>query len=197
MSKIIDPWLIKDLQITKSVFNHNLQACKSPQVIGRKINNACQTLKSPKHCKNKPNIVLLPVSTVRIAETSRPKTTKRSPCRSLSLHKIVTEKDSKLDIRHFVSPIYNRRIKRKQIKQQSETFELDKKVEKTKPFLIKNILTQSLSKLQHEKQENLKKELEEKNIQCIKKEKLKNTNERIRKENLKTIKSSDLKHPKP
>ena len=197
MASQFEPWFTRNLQTTKSVFNHNLQTCKSSQVIGRKINNACLTVKSQKIKKFRPNIILLPVNLKKTSDTSKVITAKRSPCRSLSLNKIITEKELKLDIPYYVSPPRQVRSTREKRKHISQIIENEGKIDKHKPSNIKNILTESIYKVQQEKQQILKKEIEEKIKQESKKEKLKATNEKIRKKNAKIKKIIEFKHPKP
>ena len=197
MATQIDPWLTRNLKTTKSAFNNNLQTCKSTQVIGRKINNDCLTVKPQKTKRFRPNILLLPVEFKRSAETSQVMTAKRSPCRSLSLNKCISEKETKLSIPHYVSPPRQVKYLREKRKHTSQIIENKIKVEKYKPSNIKHILTDSIIKIQQEKQETLKRELEEKINQYSKREKLKATNEKIRKKNAKIKKIIDFKHPKP
>ena len=197
MASQIDPWLTKNLQMTKSMFNQNLQTCKSSKVIGRKINNASLTLKSQKIKKFRPNVVLLPVPIKKTTDSSRAATVKRSPYRSLSLSKILPPKEPKLDIPHYVSPPRQMRFKREKRKNISQIIELDLKPEKLKSYSIKHILTDSLYKLHQDKHEVTKKETEEKLKQDTQREKLKATNDKIRKKNSKTKKPLEFKHPKP
>ena len=197
MASQLDPWLTKNLQITKSMFNHNLQISKSSQVIGRKINNASLTLKSQKIKKFSPNIVLLPVAIKKPIDSSRAATVKHSSRRSLSLSKILPPKVPILDIPHYVSPPRQIRFKREKRKNISQIIEQEPKPEKIKSYSMKHILTDSLYKLHQEKQEVMKKEIEERVKQETHREKLKATNDKIRKKNSKTKKPLEFNHRKP
>lgn len=196
MASQVDPLGKVVFQVNKSGFSHQLQTSKSSQVIGRKINNASLTLKAQKNKKFRPNIVLLPVSVKKNVSSVRAVTVKRSAYRSLSLSKVLPEKETKIDIPHYVSPARQSKFQREKRKQTSEPIEIEVKPDK-KPGNIKHILTDSLYKLHQERQETLKQEVNEKIKQETQREKLKLTNEKIWKKNAKTKKVLDFKHPKP
>jgi Domain of unknown function (DUF4378) len=176
--------------------NSNLQGSKSPPIIGRKISNVYSTLKKQR-TKKLPNIVLLPLSVKKADDTSRTRPVKRVGCRSLSLNKIFPDKISKPYMPHYVSPPHRNRIKKKKINQISQIVETDRKIEKNSSHSMKNILTESLLKIQIEKEMNLKKELEERMKKETRREKVKFANEKIRKKNLRAKKILDFKHPRP
>ncbi|OMJ86310.1 hypothetical protein SteCoe_12223 [Stentor coeruleus] len=191
--------LLTNLQIPKIVLNQIPQTCKSSQVTGRKINNGSYTLKSKKVEKIYPNVILLSHYVKKKPESTKSLTFRKSPGRSLSLNKIVPEKElfeEKLKYPHYISPPRHMKIKKEKHKQVSQIIESPLKSPK-KSSMLKSLLTESLCRILQEKQESLRKEHEEK-IRCeTKREKLKLTNLKIRKKNSKHKKSCDLKHPKP
>lgn len=191
--------LLTNLQIAKTVLSQIPQTCKSSQVTGRKINNGSYTLKSKRVKKVYPSIILLPHLVKKKPESAKTVTVKKSPGRSLSLNKIVPEKElfkEKLEYPHYISPPRHIKIKKEKHKQVSQVIESPLKSPK-KPSMLKSLLTESLCRILQEKQESLRREQEEK-IKCdTKREKLKLTNQKIRKKNAKHKKSCDLKHPKP
>lgn len=199
MATHVDPWL-NNIQITKTVFNNNPLSCKSSQVTGRKINNGFYTLKSKKAKKIYPSIIDVPTLIKKRTDSTKSIILKKSPGRSLSLNRIVSEKDFdkkiKLEYPHYISPPRHPKLKKDKRKQLSQIIESQYKTTKKAP-IVKSLLTESLSRILQEKQEIMKKETQDKLKSETKKEKLKHTNEQIRRKNAGYKKSCDIKHPKP
>ena len=102
MNNFNENLLTKNLQITKAVFKNNLQGYKSSQIVGRKINNGCLLVKYQKGKKLNPNVIV--VHAKKGTDTIKKSTSKKSPCRSLSLNRIIGEKDFKTEVSSHVSP---------------------------------------------------------------------------------------------
>lgn len=102
MSNFNENFLTKNLQITKAVFKTNLQGCKSSQIVGRKINNGCLLVKSQKGKKLNPNVMVLQGK--KGTDPIRKYIRKKSPGRSLSLNRILGEKEFKTEVPSHVSP---------------------------------------------------------------------------------------------